>query len=1254
MSALAFIPIFETKSNRVKGVAFHPSRPWVLASLHNGVIQLWDYRIRTMVDRFGEHDGPVRAVDFHRTQPLFVSGGDDYKIKVWNYKERRCLFTLTGHLDYIRTVQFHHEYPWILSSSDDQTIRIWNWQSRQCQAVLTGHSHYVMCAQFHPTEDLVVSASLDQTVRVWDISALRKQNIAPMANREDSATKLQNNLFGSTDASVKFVLEGHDRGVNWATFHPSTPFIVSGADDRQIKLWRMSETKAWEVDTMRGHYNNVCATVFHATEDLMLSLSEDKTVRVWDMSKRQTIFTYRRDHDRFWVIAAHPKLNLFVAGHDSGLVVFKLAHERPPYCAYNNEVLFYIKDRYLKSFHFESGRDTPIASLRKATGGGLRPRGVHFNPRENAVIVTYTGDGERYEVFTLPKEGQSGDNINPKGSLGRSAVWINRNRFAVLDKSNIIYFKDINNESKKKITPPHAVDNIFSAAVDTLLLRSDDRITLYDTVQERSTGQEAKIFGVKQAIWSHSKGGDKGLVAFINSTGVVIANHKLEILFSLLENMRVKSGVWDDTGAFIYSTLSHIKYALPNGDHGIVRTLDRPIYITAVKGNKVYCIDRQGKNRAVTIDTTEYTFKQALTNKRFDEVLRMVKNSNLIGQAIIGYLQRQGYPEVALHFVKDEKTRFNLALECSNYMKNIEIALKCAQTMDDKESWTKLGQAALRQGNNGIVEDAYKQTLDFEKLSFFYVVTGYKKNLTRMLDIAINKRKDVNARYYNSLLLGNIEERVQVLLEQGQYQLAYMTAITHGLSEQANAIKERLQREHEKEHAGKEEIPPLVLPEPIPDAKLFVPPVALTQDKSNWPLTRVPRGPFDMAISDTPGIAPPVSRLDSVQDDTEAPPEKWGEELAVDNSDGETGFKTPEQGSETEINESEGWPVDDDIPDLNQIDAPQPRRGGGVIVTLPPSGQSRMDQATRTSSLAADSVAAGRFEDAMRLLNQQIGIVNFQPLKPHFLRIYQASTASIIGIGGLPPLKVYLEREPSEGQAKTGPCGPFIALSLQSAINDLSEAYKAVTNGKFTEAKTYFENILQALPLVVARTRSEASEIVGLIDICREYLLGIATEIERKDVVTAKGPESRVLELSAYFTLCALQTKHTHLTLKSAMNAHAKSNNFGLAADFGRRLLDSSPTPAIVDHVQKVLALCEKKGYSNAININYDPRNPCVLCGKSLSPIYQGSPNVKCLYCGTAYKEEFAGKLCNICGIAEIGKQGAGLMVMESAKKKKF
>lgn len=34
---------------------------------------------------------------------------------------------------------------------------------------------------------------------------------------------------------VKYVLEGHDRGVNWASFHPTLPLVISGADDRQVR-----------------------------------------------------------------------------------------------------------------------------------------------------------------------------------------------------------------------------------------------------------------------------------------------------------------------------------------------------------------------------------------------------------------------------------------------------------------------------------------------------------------------------------------------------------------------------------------------------------------------------------------------------------------------------------------------------------------------------------------------------------------------------------------------------------------------------------------------------------------------------------------------------------------------------------------------------------------------------------------------------------------------------------------------------------
>ena len=99
---------------------------------------------------------------------------------------------------------------------------------------------------------------------------------------------------------------------------------VAGADDRQVKLWRMNETKAWEVDTLRGHINNVSCALFHPVQELIVSNSEDKSIRVWDMSKRQGVQTFRREHDRFWILAAHQESNLLAAGHDGGMIVFKV------------------------------------------------------------------------------------------------------------------------------------------------------------------------------------------------------------------------------------------------------------------------------------------------------------------------------------------------------------------------------------------------------------------------------------------------------------------------------------------------------------------------------------------------------------------------------------------------------------------------------------------------------------------------------------------------------------------------------------------------------------------------------------------------------------------------------------------------------------------------------------------------------------------------------------------------------------------
>jgi len=279
---------------------------------------------------------------------------------------------------------------------------------------------------------------MDQTIRVWDISGLRKGSHNSGGPGSSSTGGPGNFEAFDNFSTVKHVLEGHDRGVNYAQFHPTLPLIISAADDRAIKIWRMSETKAWEVDACRGHFNNVSSAQFHPKHEMIVSCGEDKTVRVWDLGKRSSIQTFRREHDRFWVLATHPNLNLFAAGHDSGLIVFKLERERPAFFVFQ-DTLYYVRDKYVRSYDFGSGADIGLLSVRKFGSPYVPPRTLSFNPAERAVILTISSDNGIYELTNLPQiaQGEVKDSsVDGKRGNGQSAIFVARNRFAVLNKAS--------------------------------------------------------------------------------------------------------------------------------------------------------------------------------------------------------------------------------------------------------------------------------------------------------------------------------------------------------------------------------------------------------------------------------------------------------------------------------------------------------------------------------------------------------------------------------------------------------------------------------------------------------------------------------------------------------------------------------------------------------------------------------------------------------------------------------------------------
>ena len=1073
-------------------------------------------------------------------------------------------------------------------------------------------------------------------------------------------------LFGGGDAVVKYVLEGHDRGVNWAAFHPTLPLIVSGADDRQVKLWRMNDTKAWEVDTLRGHVNNVSCVLFHARSDIIVSNSEDKSIRVWDMSKRTGVQTFRREHDRFWILAAHPEVNLLAAGHDSGMLVFKLERERPAYASAGN-TLFYVKERYLRAFEYTSQRDTPLVAIRRPgspTAGG-QPRSMSYNPAENAVLITLDGDGGSYELHVIPKDmgvataggrtssgGSASASMEPpeaKRGSGTCATFVARNRFAVFDKAgHSILIKNLRNELTKKVQPPSpSMDAIFYAGTGNLLCRSEDKVTLMD-VQQRAILAELATPFVKSVVWSP----DGSRCALLSKHAIVLTDKRLGGAVTVHETIRVKSGAWDEHGVFVYTTLNHLKYALPNGDSGIIRTLDVPVYITRVAAGTVHCLDRDGRCRALGVDTSEYLFKLALQQRKYDAVLHMIKSGSLCGQSIIAYLQHKGFPEVALHFVRDERTRFTLACECGN----IEVALAAAQELDDRDTWHRLGVEALRQGNHQIVEFAYQRTKNFERLSFLYLITGNTEKLAKMLKIA-EMRGDSMGRFHNALYLGDVSERVRILEEAGHTPLAYVCAATHGLEADAQRLAGVLQEQ------GK------TLPPVSTRAALMQPPAPLVRD-DNWPLLTVSKGFFDGAAAGFATAQQPAGDAGGsygLADNADAAAAGWGEELDLGGGEAAHGRRAggrfgdddeDEHGGDDVDGEDGGWdmeelelPSDAGATPVGGWDVDGGDGGGGDApagpFVAPAPGQPASSRWTTRSALAGEHAAAGAFDTACRLLARQLGIMNFAPLKPLMVDMAMASHAYVPPlVPGQPPVALALARGWSADAAAPSQ-SPALCVSLNTLEDQLKSAYRLTTEGKFADALKAFTGILHAVPLLVVDTRKEVDDVRELQTVARDYCLALRLELKRKEL--KDNEPTRNAELAAYFTHCNLQPVHLALSLRSAMAVFFKLKNFATAAGFARRLLELNPPAQVATQAKQLLATCERTP-KDEVQLQYDARNPFVVCATTLTPIYRGSKDSLCPCCGARHVTSAAGSVCPLCELGKIGAEATGLTVSSTQR----
>ena len=431
-------------------------------------------------------------------------------------------------------------------------------------------------------------------------------------------------------------------------------------------------------------------------------------------------------------------------------------------------------------------------------------------------------------------------------------------------------------------------------------------------------------------------------------------------------------------------------------------------------------------------------------------------------------------------------------------------------------------------------------------------------------------------------------------------------AATHGLDEQAEQLKESLDDK---------------VPEVNTNAELIQPPCPIGQQESNWPLLTVSKGPFGdtifkgnaggaggAAATTTANLVPTGRTAFAAadhHDDGEATGGDWADDdVQMEPDEDGLGRKDAAHGDQDD--QGEGWgDTELDLPaDIEGVagsgGAADEDDASGYFVA-PTKGQSVPQYWTQNSKLPVDHVLSGSFETAMRLLHDQVGVVAFEEYKPLFLQIYSRSRTAFTALPSLPSLSAYPLRNWRDAHSPKL-FFPAVGLKLEELVSRLQLAYRLTTNGKFVEAVEKFRSILLSVPLIVVESRQEILESQQLIEICKEYIVGLQMSMSSKDA--SKDDEKRSCELAAYFTHVQLQPVHKTMTLRSAMTKAFKLKNYKSAASFAKRLLELGPAADHAQQARKVLAVSEKNP-TDEQPMNYDEYNPFDICAASYVPIYR-------------------------------------------------
>ncbi|KAF8627949.1 hypothetical protein AX17_006102 [Amanita inopinata Kibby_2008] len=767
------------RSDRVKGIDFHPTEPWLLTGLYNGTVNIYNRDTGALIKSFEVADVPVRCVKFIARKNWFVAGSDDFQLRIFNYNTHEKVAAFEAHPDYIRCLAVHPTASVVLTGSDDMTIKAWDWDKgwRNIQ-IYEGHTHYIMALAFNPKDaNTFASACLDRTVKMWSLSS----------------------------STANFTMDAHDKGVNYVDFYPGAdkPYLVTCGDDKSVKVWDYLSKSC--VQTMEGHTNNVSFAVFHPNLPIIISGSEDGTVKLWNSGTYRIENTLSYALERAWCIALRKDANEVGVGFDEGVVVIKLGRDEPTFSMDASGKLIYTRANDVLSFNFQTlqGTATPTSDgarlpiVPKEIGSTeLFPTILLHSP--NGRFVTVVGDGE-YIIYTALAW------RNKAFGNGSSFAWApDSNTYAVLEgRTKLrIYksFKEKTGGAGMKGAGSWAMDGLHGGTL--LAARGSGFVVFWDW----ESGEVVRRVDVdaKNVVWS----GTSTLVAIIADDACYIlrfdrdayteklesgeeagdegVEEAFEVVSEINESIRTAKWVGD---CFIYTTAGNRLAYFVGSESYTISPFDTPMYLLGYipAHNRVYLADKDMRFYGYSLSLSVVEYQTAVLRgdmEAANEMLSTLPKEQL--NKVARFLEGRDMKELAIQITTDPEHKFDLALS----LDDLDTATEIARLVPEHEAelkWKSIGDRALAVWRFELAREAFERANDLSALLLLLLSVGDREGLKKLADKATEKGQN-NLAFATMLQLGDADACVDLLVKTQRQPEAAMFARTYALSKVPAAV----------------------------------------------------------------------------------------------------------------------------------------------------------------------------------------------------------------------------------------------------------------------------------------------------------------------------------------------------------------------------------------------------------------------------------------------------------------------------------